>query len=103
MIKVSVFYPAGADAAFDIDYYCATHMPMVQRLCGPALKGYTVDKGIAGATPGSHAPFVAAGHLHFESVEAFQQSFGPNSSEIMADIPNYTKIAPVMQIAEIMP
>lgn len=103
MIKVSVLYPAGADSAFDLDYYRTTHMPMVARLCGPALKGYTVDKGVAGGTPGSQAPYVAAGHLHFESVEAFEKSFGPNAREIMADIPNYTKIAPVMQIAEIMP
>lgn len=103
MIKVSVFYPNGADAAFDIDYYCKTHMPLVARLCGAALKGYTVDKGISGGAPGTHAPYVAAGHLHFESVDAFEKSFGPNSTEIMADIPNYTKIAPVMQIAEIMP
>ena len=78
-------------------------MPMVQRLCGDAMKGYTVDKGVAGGAPGSHAPYVAAGHLNFETMEAFQASFGPHAKEIMADIPNYTKIVPVMQISEVMP
>ena len=102
MIKVSVLYPAGDETAFDMDYYCTKHMPMVQRLCGDACKGYSVDRGVAGGTPGSHAPYVAAGHLLFESVESFQKHFGPNAPEIMADIPNYTKIAPIVQIAEVM-
>lgn len=103
MIKVSVLYPAGVETAFDMDYYCTKHMPMVARLCGPAMKGYSVDKGVAGGAPGSHAPYVAAGHLNFESLEAFQGCFAPHAAEIMADIPNYTKIEPIVQIAEVMP
>lgn len=102
MIKVSVLYPAGDETAFDIEYYRSIHMPLVQRLCGTACKGYTIDHGIGGGAPGSHAPYVAVGHLSFESVDAFQASFGPNASEIMADIPNYTKIAPIMQISEVI-
>lgn len=102
MIKISVLYPAGTETAFDMEYYRSVHMPMVQRLCGPAMKGYTVDKGLAGGAPGTTAPYVAAGHLQFESMETFQASFGPHASEIMADIPNYTKIVPVMQISEMM-
>lgn len=102
MIKVSVLYPAGDDTAFDMEYYKTTHMPLVQRLCGPAMKGYTIDRGVAGGAPGSHAPYVAAGHLSFESLEAYQASFGPKAPEIMADIPNYTKIQPIVQIAEVV-
>lgn len=102
MIRVSVLYPAGDETAFDLDYYCKTHMPMVQRLCGDACKGYSVDAGLAGGAPGSTAPYVAVGHLLFDSVESFQNSFGPKAPEIMADIPNYTKIAPIVQIANIV-
>ncbi|GAC1304603.1 MAG: EthD family reductase [Vulcanimicrobiaceae bacterium] len=102
MIKVSVLYPAGAETAFDMDYYCKTHMPLVQRLCGAACKGFSVERGVAGGAPGSHAPYVAAGHLLFDSVESFQSSFGPNTPAIMADIPNYTKIQPVVQIGEVV-
>ena len=36
VIKVSVFYPRSAGSQFDIDYYCETHMPMVQQLLGQA-------------------------------------------------------------------
>lgn len=66
MIKVSVLYPAGDDANFDMDYYLAKHMPMVQETLGAACKSYSVDSGISGGEPGSVASFVAAGHLFFD-------------------------------------
>ena len=40
------------------------------------------------------------GHLLFDSVEAFQASFGPHAQEIMADIPKYTNTEPTLQISE---
>jgi uncharacterized protein (TIGR02118 family) len=35
-------------------------------------------------------------------VEAFQAGFGPHAQEIMADIPNYTDLTPVIQISEVV-
>jgi uncharacterized protein (TIGR02118 family) len=35
-------------------------------------------------------------------VEAFQTGFGPHTQEIMADIKNYTDLAPVIQISEVV-
>jgi uncharacterized protein (TIGR02118 family) len=101
MIKVSVFYPAGEGSTFDMDYYCNSHMPMVASECGGALRGMSVDAGLAGGAPGQPAPYSAVGHLLFDSVEAFQGAFGPKAGTIMADIPNYTNIAPVIQISEV--
>ncbi len=37
-----------------------------------------------------------------DSVEAFQAGFGPHVQEIMADIVNYTDVAPVIQISEVV-
>ena len=101
MIKVSVLYPAGDNAKFDIDYYCKRHMPMVQEKVGPALKSMAVEQGVAGATPDAPPAFVAMGHLYFDSAEAFQTAFGPHAPEIMADIPNYTNVQPTIQISEV--
>jgi uncharacterized protein (TIGR02118 family) len=101
VIKISVFYTNSDTAKFDVEYYCQTHMPLVQRLLGPALKGMSVDHGIAGLGAGSPAPFVAAGHLLFDSVEDFQRAFGPHAQEIMSDIPNYTNVQPTIQISEV--
>jgi uncharacterized protein (TIGR02118 family) len=101
MVKVSVFYPSDGGESFDMDYYKTKHMPMVQRLCGSACKGIAAEGGISGGAPGSKPPFTAAGHLLFDSAEAFAAAFTPHADEIMGDIPNYTKIQPIIQIAEI--
>ena len=62
--------------------------------------GQRADKqGISGEEPGSPAPYVATGHLLFDSVEAFQTSFGPHAQAIMNDIPKYTNSEPTIQIS----
>lgn len=101
MINVSVFYPNSDGAAFDMDYYVSTHMPLVYERCSPKIKGMSVDGGLAGGAPGAPATYVAIAHLLFDSVEDFQSSFGPHTEEIMGDVPNYTKIEPIIQISEI--
>ena len=101
MIKVSVLYPDRDGSKFDMDYYCTRHIPMVQQKLGTACKGVAVEHGVSGATPGSRAAYVAMGHLYFDSAEAFQTAFGPHAQSIMADIPNYTDIEPVIQVSDV--
>jgi len=101
MIRVSVMYPTTEGASFDMDYYVNKHMPMVAERCGDALKGMTVLEGLAGIAPGEPPTYVCVGSLNFDSIEAFQGAFGPHAGEIMGDIPNYTSIAPVVQISDV--
>jgi uncharacterized protein (TIGR02118 family) len=63
---------------------------------------YTVDKGLAGGAPGAPATYVGMCHIFCDSVESFQAGFGPHAKEIMADIPNYTDLTPVIQISEVV-
>lgn len=102
MIKVSVMYPNTAGARFDHAYYRDKHMPLVKGLMGDTCLFYTVDKGLAGGAPGEPAPYVGMCHIFSDSVETFQAGFGPHAKEIMADIANYTDLAPVTQISEIV-
>ena len=53
MIIVSVLYPNGPKARFDIDYYTRKHMPMVQERLGTPLRRVVVEQGIAGGAPGA--------------------------------------------------
>ena len=101
MIKVSVLYPHSEGKKFDMKYYCETHMPMVRQKLGGACKSIAVEQGIAGGAPGAPPTYVAMGHIYCESAEAFQTAFGPHAAEIMADIPNYTPIQPIIQISEV--
>ena len=102
MIKVSVLYPSGEGKTFDMDYYCNNHVPMVGELLGDSVKAAAVEKGISGGTPDSEPTYAAIGNLYFNSVESFQNSFGPNADKIMADLPNYTNIEPIIQISAVM-
>jgi uncharacterized protein (TIGR02118 family) len=99
MIKVSVFYPNEEGKKFDMAYYCSKHIPLCQEKFG--CRQVVVDQGLAGGAPGTSPTYVAMGHLYFDSLEALQTAFAAHAAEIMADIPNYTDISPVMQISEI--
>jgi uncharacterized protein (TIGR02118 family) len=101
VIKVSVLYPHSADSTFDMTYYLDKHMPMVRQKLGTALKGTGVEQGIGGGQPGAPPLYVAMCHLLFDSVESFQQSFGPHAAAITGDVPNYTNTRPTIQVSEV--
>jgi uncharacterized protein (TIGR02118 family) len=101
MIKVSFLYPNTDGSRFDMEYYLSTHIPMIQQKLGAACKGLTAEAGLSGFMPGSRAPYVAMLHLLFDSVEAFQVSFGPHVRALQDDLPNYTDIQPIGQISEV--
>ena len=101
MIKVSVHYPNNPGSRFDVDYYTSIHMPMSVRLLGSALKDVSVEIGIGSAVPGEPAPFAAIAGFTCESVEAFLAAFMPVVDQLQGDIPNYTDIAPIIQISEL--
>ena len=102
MMKVSVMYPAGEGKTFDMDYYSKTHVPLVGKLLGNAVKGAAIEKGLAGGAPEDPLPFLAMGHLYFDSIQDFQNSFGPNAEEILGDLPNFTNTVPTIQISEVI-
>jgi uncharacterized protein (TIGR02118 family) len=94
MIRLSVLYPTTDGATFDHDYYRDKHVPLCVNTWG--LEGAEIDKGLNG-------PYVAAVHFKFASPEALQAAFGSDGiGAIMADVANYTTIAPVMQTSEIV-
>ncbi len=101
MVKVSVLYPNAANCKFDMDYYLDRHMPMVEQKLGAACKNIEVDQGVAGGAPGAPAPYIAIGHLYFDSVDAFHAAFAPHAQAIRSDIPNYTNSQPTIQISNI--
>jgi uncharacterized protein (TIGR02118 family) len=102
MIKVTVMYPNTPGARFDHAYYRDKHMTLLKARMGDKCRSYTVDKGLAGGGEGAPAPYVAMCHIYCDSVEAFQSGFGPHAQEILSDIPNYTDLAPVIQISEVV-
>ncbi len=94
MIRLSVLYPQSEGATFDHDYYRDKHVPLFLRTCG--LSTAEIDKGVDG-------PYVAAVHVQFDSLDAMQAAMGAEGmAEVLADIPNYTSVTPVLQVSEIV-
>ena len=94
MIRLSVFYPSAEGATFDHDYYLENHVPLAMRAWG--LSEAEIDKGVDG-------PYVAAVHFEFDSVEALGAAMAAEATgEVLADVANYTNIAPVLQTSEIV-
>ena len=102
MIKMSVYYPANGGSKFDHDYYRTRHMPLIQERLGDACLRYEIDKGLAGREPGSAPEFVAACHIYSPTLGTFQEAFSRHRAEIVADVANYTDIAPIVQISEVV-
>jgi uncharacterized protein (TIGR02118 family) len=98
MQRVTVVYPNKTDAKFDFDYYMKKHIPLVAGLVGAKIE---VRRGISSAT-GSTAAFVCIGTIPIDSVAAFQAILAQHGAEILADIPNYTNIEPIIQYDEIL-
>jgi uncharacterized protein (TIGR02118 family) len=99
MVKVTVMYPNAEGATFDMDYYCNRHMALVRDLMGAAVKSIAVDEGIA--TQEAPARYLAMGHLWFDSVEVVQAALATHGAALMADVPNYTNVHPVIQLSAI--
>ena len=101
MIRVSVLYPTSGPESFDQDYYFKSHYKLVcDKLKPEGMTSAQFDKGLADGG-GGKPPFHAVAHLVFPSIETFQKAMAKHGREIMGDVPNYTKIAPLMQINEI--
>ena len=100
MIKVTFLYPNNEGSKFDMAYYKAVHLQLSRDKFGPALKGLTVDEGMAGIEPGSKPPFHAFAQLLFETPDDFYAALIPNIEEFKADALRYTDVEPVILISE---
>lgn len=93
MATIVVAYPAGEGAKFDRAYYAEKHIPLAQQAWG--------DKGLIGAEVlfphGDGQPYAGMVTLKFESQAAIDQALASaGTAQVMADVPNFTNILPVM-------
>ena len=54
-------HPHAEGAHFDMGYYARKHMPMVRERLGEALRGISIDRGLAGGARGAPALYIALG------------------------------------------
>jgi uncharacterized protein (TIGR02118 family) len=97
MISVNVLYRHTDSIKFNMNYYLDTHIPLISKLLGAALKGVLVQQGTGGGAPGSPPEFAVITVLRFDSQESFQAAFGPHAAVVMADLVNFTNVEPSIQ------
>jgi uncharacterized protein (TIGR02118 family) len=102
LIKVSIMYPFAEGKTFNMEYYETKHMPMVAGYLGSNLVKYTIEKGLASGIPNQPLPYMAIGIFYVKSLSEYQAAIGPNRDAIRADFPNYTNVAPVILVSEVV-
>ena len=97
--RVTVLYPNKDGARFNFDYYMQKHVPWVAGLVGSKIEVY---RGIS-STSGGASAFVCIASIPINSVSEFQEILAKHGAAMLADIPNYTNIEPLVQFDEVLP
>jgi uncharacterized protein (TIGR02118 family) len=98
MIKLTVMYPKTEDLTFDMDYYRDSHVPMLRRLMGERLKGFSLD--LAATGPNLPTPYAVIATLLFASLQEMQAGLAEHGATLASDVPNYTNARPVIQVSQ---
>jgi uncharacterized protein (TIGR02118 family) len=102
LIKVSIMYPFAEGKTFNMEYYETKHMPMVAKFLGSNLVKYTIEKGVASGLPNTPLPYMAVGSFYVKSLADYQAAIAPNINAIRSDFANYTNVAPVILVSEVV-
>jgi uncharacterized protein (TIGR02118 family) len=95
MYWATVLYPNKEGAKFDYDYY--VHKHMAAKLFGPGIQ---VLKGVA--SPAGAPAFLCVGRIPAKSIEEFTAVMEKQGAPLLADIPNYANVEPVIQFDEVL-
>jgi uncharacterized protein (TIGR02118 family) len=99
MLRVSAVYPNNDGSHFDGEYYVRRHAPFARSLLDPlGLAGLRVTLGQA-ALDGAHPSYWAISELIFDDRAAFDAAMARCSEALFADAPNFTNVAPVLQVS----
>ena len=102
MHRLTVLYPAKDGEAFNYDYYFNDHHKLVVSRWKPeGMVSCEFDKGLSDPA-GGRATYLAIAHIKFNSAADLQKALAKHGAEIVGDVPNYTKIEPIMQVNEVM-
>ena len=102
MIKYTVMYPLTPGSRFDLDYYKNTHIAILIEAVGSAYRGHQISKGLSAGAPDTAPTYCVMCDVYFDSVSAFENAITPHIPKIRADIVNFTDIAPIRQISEVV-
>lgn len=104
MYIVAITYPNGEGATFDHEYYRSQHLPRVGEAFGAHGLGYaSVLKGEA-SLDGSPPAYLIQAIFSFREEEGARAAMASEEARgLLADIANFTNVAPVIQFSTAVP
>ena len=85
---ITVQYENVDDATFDLDYYMAKHMPLVDERFKPfGIKGWRVLKAV-GMPTGEKPMYSIIANLEFDTAEQFKAAVAAEGHDVFGDVPN---------------
>lgn len=100
--SITVLFPNEADAKYDINYYKAQHMPLIQKLWGRfGITSWSVTTFTPGPD-GSAPAFIFGSVVNWSSAEAIKTAFADESvQQIMQDVPNFSNKHPTFLFGDV--
>ncbi|MEZ5256310.1 MAG: EthD family reductase [Ilumatobacteraceae bacterium] len=89
-----ILYPKTDDSTFDMDYYKSTHMPMFAEALGEGCQSWGASTALGG-------DWAAIGWAIVDSQDTLNSAMAEHGAKIMADVANYTNVAPQLVVGEI--
>ena len=99
---ITVLYENVNDATFDLDYYMAKHMPLVdEKFKHFGIKGWRVLKAV-GTVTGDKPRYSIIANLEFDTAEQFKAAVAAEGGPVFGDVPNFSDKEPVVVIGDLV-
>ena len=99
---ITVLYENVEDATFDLGYYMAKHMPLVEEKFKPfGIKGWRVLKAV-GTPFGGKPLYSIIANLEFDTAGQFRAAVAAEGEVVFGDVPNFSNKDPVVVIGDVV-
>ena len=99
---VTVMYENVDDATFDLAYYLAKHMPLVDAKFKPyGMSGWRVLQAV-GTPTGEKPRFSIIATLEFATAQQFHDAVAAEGGPVFGDVPNFSNKSPVVVIGDVV-
>src|SRR5436189_2740704 len=104
MYIITILYPNAEGATFDHEYYRTRHLPEVGKAFKPFGLGYaSVLRGEESADGSSPAYLITTILSFRDEAGAREAMTSEGARSLIADVPNFTSVAPVVQFNTAVP
>jgi len=99
---INILYPAKDNDGFDFNFYLKRHVPLIKDILGAALHRLEVRKG-ATAQDGVGPPlYTCVISIWIADWPAYEKALAARASELIAEVPLFTKVMPQIQTDEVI-